>query len=232
MQYPRSGKCHRFSKRLGQSSRERGYVLLLCLVVIAISSSIVVTTFQILKLHTAEASARRDLVNVAAIHSAGTEHGLAHLIDQPAFRGTLGPFMIPNQTDQNYRIQIGDVGGDIQIEVVAAVGTRLQTITTRIRVAELDARRQALGLAKPTESAPVRPSDATQQDAKQEDAKQEDAKRGEAKREEATRGEAKREEAKREEAKGKETNRGEAKRVIPPRGEATRVRARMSADGK
>jgi type II secretory pathway pseudopilin PulG len=145
-----------FPARFGRRSRERGYVLLLCLIVIAISSSIVVTTFQVLKLHTAEASARRDLVNMAAIQSAGTEHALAHLIDQPTFRGGLGPFIIPNRTDQSYRIQIGDAGGDIQIDVVASVGSRLHTSTTPIRTADLDSRRQALGLAKPAEPPPSR----------------------------------------------------------------------------
>lgn len=155
MQSLRTGKCRRFSKRSFRSKRERGYALLLCLVVIAISSSIVVTTFQVLKLHTAEASARRDLVTMAAIHSAGSEHALAHLIDQPDYRGGLGPFIIPNRPDQNYRIRIVDAGGDIQIEVSATVGTRLQASSTRIRASELDARRQALGLAKPTEPSSV-----------------------------------------------------------------------------
>jgi len=162
MQSLRSGKCHRFSKRSYRSKRERGYALLLCLVVIAISSSIVVTTFQVLKLHTAEAGARRDLVTLAAIHTAGTEHALAHLIDRPDFRGGLGPFIIPKRPEQHYRIQIFDVGGDIQIEVAATVGTRMQASSTRIRAAELDARRQALGLAEPTEPAePTKPAKPT-----------------------------------------------------------------------
>lgn len=162
MQSLRTGNRHRFSKRSYRSKRERGYALLLCLVVIAISSSIVVTTFQVLKLHTAEAGARRDLVIMAAIHTAGTEHALAHLIDRPDFRGGLGPFIIPNRPEQNYRIQIVDVGGDIQIEVAAAVGTRMQASSTRVRSAELDARRQALGLAQPTElTEPTNPTKPT-----------------------------------------------------------------------
>lgn len=161
MQSIGTGKCHRFSKRSFRRTRQRGYALLLCLVVIAISSSIVVTTFQVLKLHTAEASARRDLVTMAAIHSAGSEHAIAHLIDQPDYRGGLGPFIIPNRPAQNYRIQIVDAGGDIQIEVAAAVGTRVQASSTRIRAAELDARRQALGLAKPSEPPPARMSTLT-----------------------------------------------------------------------
>ncbi len=125
----------------------RGYVLVLCMIVIAISSSIVLTTFHLLKLHTAEASARRDLVTMDALLSAGKEHAIAHLIDQPTYRGPLGIISIPQQSQQNYQVQISDVSGDIQIDVTATLRAISQVSTTRVQIAALDARRAALGLA-------------------------------------------------------------------------------------
>lgn len=129
------------------SRRSRsGYVLVMCLLVVAISSSIVLTLFNILRLQTAETLARQQLVVASALVDAAHEHALAVLIDQPSFRGTVGPISVPGFSDRNYTVTIADAADDVQLLKTGQVGLCIQSASLIITQDALDDRRDELEL--------------------------------------------------------------------------------------
>ncbi len=131
-----------------QRDSRQGYVLVMCLLVIAVTSTAVLTLFNMLRLQTAESAARRQLTVASSVTDAGIEHAIAILLDNPTFRGSIGPLAVPGTTNQNYTIQITDVSGDMQIDVLTTVGTSQQAISQLITNADLHTRRVKLRLTR------------------------------------------------------------------------------------
>ena len=141
----RNQKPIRLRPRVGLRPRG-GYALLACLLTIAVSSSIVVAIFDVQRVHCAEAAARRQLTELAALQQAAQEHALAVLIDQPAFRGQLGPFTHPNFIGRSYAFQVADGGSGIQVTSLVQIDGRSTSGSITLSPAALDARRASLGL--------------------------------------------------------------------------------------
>ncbi len=137
-----TAKQHRYRTH----QRRSAYVLIMCLLVIAISSSIVMTLFHILRLQTAEAHARRQLIAAQALVDAGHEYGVAVLIDQPSFRGLVGPSPVVGQPGHSYSVLISDASGDIQLAATGQAGSCIQTRASTITAGQLSTRRSSLGL--------------------------------------------------------------------------------------
>lgn len=126
--------------------RKRGYALVMCLLVIAVSSSIVLTLFNMLRLQTAEFRARRQLTVANLLVDAAREHAVSVLIDQPTFRGPIGPVSIPQQPGNQYYIEISDASGDMLLTVVGSADKSSTSGTYLITAAALAKRRAAIGL--------------------------------------------------------------------------------------
>lgn len=136
---------HAGCRRL-KAPRRAGYVLVMCLLAVAISSGIVLTLFNVLRVQTAESLARRTMTANISLGEAGVEHAVAVLLDQPNFRGNLGPFTVPTHPDRSYTISLVDVSGDVAIAVNSRVGTSQAATARLITSAALTNRRAALGL--------------------------------------------------------------------------------------
>lgn len=119
---------------------------MVCLLAIAVSSAIVVAIFNVQRVHVAEAAARRQLAVFDSLQLAACEHALAVLIDQPTFRGPLGPFSSPAYPDRSYQFQISDSGAGIQVSAVLRADGQQNSSSTFVTHAAIDARRAALGL--------------------------------------------------------------------------------------
>ncbi len=124
----------------------RGYALVICLLAIAVTSVIVVAIFNVQRVHVAEASARRQLAVFDSLQQAAREHAVAVLIDQPAFRGSGGPFSNSAYPDRSYQFQITDTGSGIQISAVVRADGQQSSSSTVLTQAAINARRAALGL--------------------------------------------------------------------------------------
>lgn len=127
-------------------NRRSGYVLVMCLMVVAVSSCIVLTLFNMLSLQSAESRARRQIVASSSIMDAGVEHAIAILIDNPAFRGSAGPFPVPTTgVLAAYSIDIVDNSGNAAVTVRCQVGTRVNTRSLNITAAQISQRRSDAG---------------------------------------------------------------------------------------
>lgn len=126
--------------------RRPAYVLVMCLLVIAVSSSIVLTLFNILRLQTAESRARRQVAMAHALADAAGETAIAVLVDQPTFRGSLGPYQVPSQPTHFYSAEIVDDSGDIQVRATGTADACVQTWSRAVTASSLDDRRATLGL--------------------------------------------------------------------------------------
>lgn len=133
-------------KPRGRSHRRSAYVLVMCLLAIAISSGIVLTLFNVLRVQTAESMARRQMTVNLSLGEAGAEHAIAVLLDQPNFRGTIGPVAPSAFPDRSYSATLVDVSGDIAVTVISRVGTAQGSTNRLIRSVDLASRRAALGL--------------------------------------------------------------------------------------
>lgn len=123
-----------------------GYMLVMCLLVVAVSSSIVLTMFQMVRLQTLESQARRQVVQITSLSDAAREHAVAILIDQPEFRGTLGPFKVPAAIAQSYSFSITETKIGLQIDSQLQVGTSVQAATETISLDALKRRLRVLNL--------------------------------------------------------------------------------------
>ena len=139
MKNPLGKQGHRRPKR-------QAYVLVMCLLTVAISSSIVLTLFNMLRLQTAESAARRQQVVAASLVEASLEHAIAVLIDRPDFRGTLGPIAVPEHPERVYSVSIADASGNIALTVNCRAGRTVRTFARQISPSQLANRRAALGL--------------------------------------------------------------------------------------
>ena len=144
----RSGTT-RTAKRRGNAKRQ-GYALLACLLTIAVSSAIVVSLFNAQRVQCAEATARRQLVVIHSLQQAAQEHALAVLIDQPTFRGQLGPFTHPSVSGCSYRVQVVDAmagnAGDVQVNSLVQINGRSSSASIVLSYSALSGRRAQLGL--------------------------------------------------------------------------------------
>ncbi len=125
--------------------RRSGYALMMCLMVVAVTSSIVLTLFHSIRLQTAESLARRQIVVKNSLADAAFEHALATLIDNPNFSGTLN-FAVPNERNRGYTLAVQPVSGDHQITAVLRVAATNTTVSRLITAKQLDQRRKTLGL--------------------------------------------------------------------------------------
>ncbi len=125
----------------------RGYALLMCLMVVAVTSSIVLTLFTSVRLQTAESHARRTIVIRNSLADAAFEHAIAILIDDSKFKGKL-EFAVPNDKTRSYVLAIQPVSGDFQVSADLSVGGVNTQITRLITSKDLDKRRKMLKLKK------------------------------------------------------------------------------------
>jgi hypothetical protein len=139
-------RAKRVSNKNGHMRSRCGYALLACLLTIAVCSSIVIAIFNIQRVHCAEAGARRHLAIAEALSQAAREHAIAVLIDQPAFRGGLGPFVHPDVPGRGYRFQITQAGTDVQITGLITTDGQVSATTWTLPYEAIDTRRAALGL--------------------------------------------------------------------------------------
>ncbi len=122
-----------------------GYALLMCLMVVGVTSSIVLTLFNALRLQTAESRARREIIANHALADGALEHALAILIDQPKFEGKVG-FQVPLDPSRGYTLVVEQAGGDVNVTAYVQSGANTQLVQRLLTEAELANRRGALGL--------------------------------------------------------------------------------------
>ncbi len=118
----------------------------MCLLVVAIASSVSLTLFSMVRLQTAESKLRRDLTVATSLAEAGKEHAIALLIDNPALRSTVGPIRFADHADRSYQFTISDTGSDISIQTSASAGSARAARSYVITTAQLNTRRASLGL--------------------------------------------------------------------------------------
>jgi hypothetical protein len=118
----------------------------MCLLAVAISSGIVLTLFSVLRVQTAESMARRQMAVNVSLCEAGVENAIAVLLDQPNFRGSIGPIIVPAYPDRTYSATLVDVNGDIALTIVSRAGSAQSSTTRLIKASDLASRRAALGL--------------------------------------------------------------------------------------
>lgn len=123
----------------------RGYALLMCLLVVGVSSSVVLTLFNIVRLQTAEATARRQLVVNQSLANGAFEHALAILLDQPTFTGTFN-VVLPVVAGQSYSVDIQQSGANVIISANLQAGGVVSFMSRTIALADLQQRRINLGL--------------------------------------------------------------------------------------
>ncbi|MEZ6136914.1 MAG: hypothetical protein R3C53_18620 [Pirellulaceae bacterium] len=139
-----NSNCRSYHRRYQQ--QRGGYTLVMCLLVVGVSSAIVLSLFQVVRLQTAEATARRQQVIAESLSDAGVEHAIAVLLDQPSFRGTIGPVVPPNDPQRSYTIRMIDVSGDVQVDVLAQAGNSRAAMSKLIPASKLSERRARLSL--------------------------------------------------------------------------------------
>lgn len=133
-------------KNPNRKQRRPAYILVMCLLVIAISSCIVLTLFNMLSMQTSESRARRQIVTSQSIMDAGVEHAVALLIDRPTFRGNAGTFRVPTaSTPAAYTIDIVDNSGDAAVTVRCQVGTSTNYRSINITAAQIAQRKSEAG---------------------------------------------------------------------------------------
>jgi hypothetical protein len=132
-------------KRCYNKRRRAAYALLMCLMVIAVTSSIVLTLFQALRLQTTESTARRQVVINQALADGAFEHALAILLDNPSFMGQVD-VNVSTQPPANYRLDVQQNGTNIFISASLSSGATSSQLSRNIPLAALQQRRQNLGL--------------------------------------------------------------------------------------
>lgn len=144
MQFEASPMARKITQR---KQHRQGYVLVMCLLVVAISSCIVLTLFNMLSMQTAESRARRQIVASSSIMDAGVEHAVAILMDRPTFRGNAGTFRVPALgTSAAYTIDIVDNSGDAVVTVRCQVGASTNTRSINITAAQIAQRKSEAGV--------------------------------------------------------------------------------------
>jgi type II secretory pathway component PulK len=132
-------------KRCRAHQRRTGYALLMCLMVVAVTSSIVLTLFQALRLQTAESTARRQIVINQALADGAFEHAVAILLDNPSFVGQT-TVRLPAAPTASYRLDVQQDGTNIFISANLQSGATSSQLSRTVPLAALQQRRQNLGL--------------------------------------------------------------------------------------
>lgn len=132
-------------KRHAKSHRRSAYALLMCLMVVAVTSSIVLTLFQALRLQTAESTARRQIVINRALADGAFEHALAILLDNPNFVGQM-TVRVPNAPTASYRLDVQQDGTQVFISASLQSGVNGSQMSRSVPLAAIQQRRQNLGL--------------------------------------------------------------------------------------
>lgn len=132
-------------KQQHKTIRRDGYALLMCLMVVAVSSSIVLTLFNVLRLQTAESTARRQLVVASGLADGAREHAIALLIDNPNLSGSAGPFAVPDDPGRSYQLNFQQISGGVRISTSLTAGSSTQASQFEITDSQLSDRRRAVG---------------------------------------------------------------------------------------
>lgn len=130
--------------RCCRKTRRCGYSLLLCMLAAAVTGSMALGLFQMVRLRLVNSHAQRSVVQLQWIENGALEHAIATLVDQPTFRGDIGPFAVMD--DFAYQLTVSDSGPNLAV----VVQTNHQAATYRhsfiITPAQLAERRAAMGL--------------------------------------------------------------------------------------
>lgn len=129
-------------------TKRGGYVLLTCMLVVAISSSVVLGLFHMLRLQTAESTARRQMAVSQSLNDAAFEHAIAILLDQPNFEGQVGPIKVAEIPDQSYLFEIASTLGGPQVTMVTYTPVSKHVQQRLVPNNLLDERRATLGIKR------------------------------------------------------------------------------------
>ena len=131
------------SNQLGP--RRGGYALLMCLMVVAVTSSIVLTLFQALRLQTAESQGRRQIVINNSLAEGAFEHALAILLENPNYIDKK-TYQVPTSPSHSYTLDIQQDSQNILVTAALKAGASNTFFSRTYSKADLKQRRLELGL--------------------------------------------------------------------------------------
>ena len=131
-----------------------GFALIMCLVVAAVCSLMVIGIFNTLKLESRETRAYEDLAISKRIVQSASERAIAELMRNPTLRNELKvpASLTPSGTTIQAKVFIVENSGTLSITSSAITPTHSAGVTTNVQhqyqisVAELQQRRQQMGL--------------------------------------------------------------------------------------
>jgi type II secretory pathway component PulK len=127
-------------KRCCRDSRQRrGYALLVCMLVAVVSSVAVMGIMNTVRFETMEASAKQQSTAANWEAKAGVERGVAQLLVNKAFRGTMPKFQIPGTKD-TVTVTIRQQGQNITVSSVALANSLSTTQSITFTVNQLQQR--------------------------------------------------------------------------------------------
>ena len=102
--------------KIYQSRHRRGLALIICLMVIAVTSALAVGIVHTQTTRLSLAANLKDHSQAAALAEAGLEHAIALLLEDANWRGDVGWVQLPANSPNEYRFRVETSGAEIHIQ--------------------------------------------------------------------------------------------------------------------